>query len=63
MTDVSVGDVFAMAVSENPNETISNNSASYLRVGEISRKTPTGIVVDFGYPTADIRVVSITNNR
>jgi hypothetical protein len=63
MTDVSVGDVFAMAVSENPNETISNSSVSYLRVGEITRKTPAGIVVDFGYPSVDIRVVSIAKDQ
>jgi hypothetical protein len=63
ITDVNVGDMFAMAVSENPEETASNTTTSYLRVGEIIRKTPAGIVVDFGYPTADIRVVSITNNR
>jgi hypothetical protein len=62
--DVSEGDIFAMAVSDNPQEMATNSStASYLRVGEITRKTPTSIVVDFGYPTAEIRVVSINKNQ
>lgn len=62
--DVSIGDVFAMGVSDNPDEMARNESVkSYLRLGEITRKTPAGIVVDFGYPTASIRVVSISNGR
>jgi hypothetical protein len=64
ISSVRVGDVFAMGVSDNPQELASNASAiSYLRMGEITRKTPTDIVVDFGYPTADIRVVSVQNTR
>jgi hypothetical protein len=62
ITEVNIGDVFAMAVSDNPEEMASNASAvSYLRLGEITRKTSAGIVVDFGYPTADIRVVSVSS--
>jgi hypothetical protein len=64
MTDVNVGDVFAMGVSDNPYEMAQNStSKTYLRLGEITRKSAAGIVVDFGYPTADIRVVSISNNN
>jgi hypothetical protein len=61
--DVNIGDIFTLGVSDNPEEMASNKSAkTYMRVGEIVRKTPAGIVVDFGYPTADIRVVSISSN-
>ena len=61
--DVNIGDIFTLGVSDNPEEMASNTSAkTYMRVGEIVRKTPAGIVVDFGYPTADIRVVSISSN-
>jgi hypothetical protein len=64
MTNVNIGDVLAMGVSDNPEEMAANSTAkSYLRVAEVTRKTPAGIVVDFGYPTADIRVVSISNSR
>jgi len=60
--NVSVGDVFTMGVSDNPADLATNQSAvSYLRLAEVSRKSSAGIVVDFGYPTADIRVVSINN--
>ncbi len=64
MDDVNVGDVFGMGVSDNPEEMSGNTSAkTYMRLGEITRKTTTGIVVDFGYPTADIRVISFSGNN
>lgn len=59
--DVSVGDLFTLGVSDTPDEmAVNNSSPDYLRMAEITRKTPTGIVVDFSYPKADIRVVSIS---
>jgi hypothetical protein len=64
ISSVNVGDLFSMGVgiSDNPADVATNASAlSYLRVGEISRKTPAGIVVDFGYPNIDVRVVSINS--
>jgi hypothetical protein len=61
---VTVGDTFAMGVSDSPDTTAENQSAkSYLRIAEITRKTPAGIVVEFGYPRAEIRVVSIHGSR
>jgi FKBP-type peptidyl-prolyl cis-trans isomerase 2 len=55
---LSVGDTFALGVSDDPEEAASNSSSkSYLRMAEIVRITPTGIVVEFGYPRMDIRVV------
>ncbi|MCK9581923.1 MAG: hypothetical protein M0Q92_15950 [Methanoregula sp.] len=57
---VNVGDLFALGVSSNPNETEMNTSSvSYIRMAEITRKTPTGIVVDFSYPKIDISVTSV----
>ncbi len=60
LSEIAVGDVLTMGVSDNPEEMATNSSSlSYLRVGEVSSKSPEGVVVDFGYPTADIRIVSI----
>ena len=60
LTDISVGDIFFMGVSdyseENTNSTTPN---TYLRVGEVSAKYTDGVVVDLSYPKADVRVVSI----
>ena len=59
MDDVSVGSIVAMGVSSNPNASATNSSEkTYLRVAEVVRKVPTGVTVDFGYPTAEIKVVS-----
>jgi hypothetical protein len=60
ISDISIGDVLAMGVSDNPEAEISNTSAiTYIRTGEITQKTQSGVVVDFGYPVAEVRVVSI----
>ena len=60
ISDMTVGDILTMAVSDNPEEMATNQSTlSYIRIGELTRKTDEGAVVDFGYPAMDIRVVSI----
>ena len=60
ISDISIGDVLAMGVSDNPEVEVSNTSAiTYIRSGEITQKTQSGVVVDFGYPVAEVRVVSI----
>ena len=62
ISEISVGDILAMGVSDNPEADVSNASAiTYVRTGEITQKTQSGVLVDFGYPSADIRVVSINN--
>lgn len=62
MNSINVGDQFAMGVSDNPEEMATNESAkTFIRISEVIRKTDGGIVVDFSYPKADIRVVSINN--
>ena len=60
ISDINVGDVLAMGVSDNPDVEVTNASAiTYIRTGEVIRKTQSGVIVDFGYPAADVRIVSI----
>ena len=64
ISDINTGDIFNLGVSDNPQEIAENGSANaYLRVGEVARKTDGGVVVDFGYPMADVRIVSINARR
>ena len=64
ISDMNVGDILTMGVSDNPEEMATNKSSlTYMRVGEVTRITPEGAVVDFGYPSVDIRVVSINKNN
>jgi hypothetical protein len=61
MSTLQVGDTLAMGVSDNPEGMAANTSTvTYIRIGEVSRISPAGVVVDFGYPRAEISVVSIT---
>ena len=60
LTEISVGDNFFMGVSDNPEGVVNNTTATtFLRIGEVATKSPEGIVVDFSYPSIDIRVLSI----
>jgi hypothetical protein len=60
LTDINVGDNFFMGVSDNPEAVVNNTTATtYLRIGEVANKSPDGIIVDFSYPSVDVRVVSI----
>jgi len=62
MSALDIGDTMLMGVSENPNASAANSTAvSYLRLGEISRKSDAGLVVDFGYPYAEITLYKFTN--
>lgn len=64
ISTLNIGDSFSMGVSNNPQDLATNTSAvSYLRIGEITRKTASDVVVDFGYPTAEIQVVSIGGQK
>ena len=61
MSDIQVGDFLTMGVSDNPNATAQNASATTeIRVGAVTRISPAGVVVNFGYPNADITVDSVT---
>lgn len=60
ISDVNIGDVLAMGVSDTSKVEVSNVSAvTYVRLGEVVEKASSGIVVDFGYPVAEVQVVSI----
>jgi hypothetical protein len=60
LTDISVGDIFFMGVSDYSQAVANNTTAdSFLRIGEVANKYPEGVVVDLSYPFADVRVVSI----
>ncbi|MDO9323490.1 MAG: hypothetical protein Q7T80_00875, partial [Methanoregula sp.] len=63
LSQINVGDILTMGVSDNPEEMATNMSAlTYMRVGEVSIKTDQGVTVDFGYPAADVSIVSINAN-
>jgi hypothetical protein len=51
MSDLSVGDLLAMGVSDNVN--------SYTRMGKVISKSDIGVVVDFSYPSVDVSFVSV----
>jgi hypothetical protein len=55
-----VGDVLTMGLSTNPNATVSSSADISYRIGEVTRVSPAGVIVNFGYPRADITIVSIT---
>ena len=59
ISDINLGDVLAMAVSDNPELMASNATITYTRIGLITSKTNESVIVDFGYPSADISIVSI----
>ncbi len=59
IADLNFGDRLAMSVSDNPEAEATNNTAMYTRIGEITSKTNQSVIVDFGYPSAQISVVSI----
>jgi FKBP-type peptidyl-prolyl cis-trans isomerase 2 len=62
MTDLRVGDLLPMGVSDKPEEMATNSTTTYTRIGEITNMTDDGIIVDSGYPSVDISIVSINAN-
>jgi hypothetical protein len=59
INNLKVGDFFALGVSDDPEAMVKNTSITYTRVGQISNKTNESVIVELGYPTADISIVSI----
>lgn len=60
MDSLNVGDILTMGVSDNPEEMMTNTSATvYTRIGVITEKNAEGILVDSGYPSVDISVTAI----
>jgi hypothetical protein len=62
ITDVQIGDQIAMGVSDTPELEKNTTASSYsIRIGEVTKKSADGVVISFGYPTIDVRIVSINN--
>jgi hypothetical protein len=60
LSEITVGDSFFMGVSDNPEAAANNTTASaFLRIGEVTKKSPEGLVVNFSFPAIDVRVVTI----
>jgi len=59
INDLKAGDFFALGVSDDPEAMAKNTSVTYTRIGQISNKTNESVIVELGYPTADISIVSI----
>ena len=60
VSDFRLGDLLPMGVSSDPSAMQSNSTAiTYLRVARVTNISTQDIVVDFGYPSADISIVSI----
>jgi len=59
---LETGDSLLLGVSENPESTTGNSSAvSYVRLAQVVRVSDAGVVVDFGYPSAEITVVQFSH--
>ena len=56
---LNTGDALTMAVSDMPEENITANSTTYVRIGVIAAKTNETLLVDSGYPAADISISAI----
>lgn len=63
ISDIRIGDILSMGVSDNPDSMTSNSSIVYTRIGQVTSKSDErSVMVDFGYPSADIKIVSINAN-
>lgn len=58
---IDVGSFLPMGVSDKTDVITNASELEYVRFGEVTGKTPTGVTVDFGYPTVEIKVVTINN--
>lgn len=62
INSLEVGDSLLLGVSENPESMAGNSSAvSYVRLAQVTRVSNAGIIVDFGYPSADVTVVQFSH--
>jgi len=59
LSSMQVGQLIALGVSDNPEAAGNSTAQYYVRIGEITNKTPDGITLDFSYPSVDVTVVSI----
>ena len=60
VADLHVGDRLAMGVSDNPESATDNTTAvTYVRMADVTNVSSREVVVNFGYPAADLSIVSI----
>ena len=60
LSDVQVGYVIPLGVSENQDAATENSTATYyVRLGEVTNKTTNGVTIDFAHPIIDVSIVSI----
>jgi FKBP-type peptidyl-prolyl cis-trans isomerase 2 len=60
LSEVQVGYVIPLGVSENQEAMTDNSTATYyIRLGEITKKTTDGVTIDFAHPIVDVSVVTI----
>jgi hypothetical protein len=63
ITDVHMGDQVTMGVSDTPELEKNATASSYsLRIGTVTKKSADGVSIDFGYPSIDVTIVSITKS-
>ena len=60
LSDVQVGTVIPLGVSENPGAATDNSTTSYyIRLGEVTNKDADGVTIDFSHPIIDVSIFSI----
>ncbi|MDD1705300.1 MAG: hypothetical protein LUP97_08830 [Methanoregula sp.] len=59
MTELTIGDKLAMGVSDNPSPLENSTEPTYVRMGEVMKKNPESVELNFGYPSIDVTIVSI----
>ena len=60
LTDISIGDNFYMGVSDNSEKVTNTTKATtFLRIGEVTKKSSEGVIIDLNYPVVNVRIVSI----
>jgi len=62
LTDIHIGDQIPMGVSDTPKSEKNMTASSYsIMIGEVTKKSADDVVISFGHPTIDVRIVSINN--
>jgi hypothetical protein len=62
LTNVGVGESIVLPISENPDRGIPNSSAAdYLRIMQVTDKTPEGVTLSYNLPSIEVSIVSINN--
>ena len=56
ITDIHIGDILAMGISDRPT---GGDPIMYVRIGEVTQKSVSNVIVDFGYPVVEVKVISI----